>query len=171
MNKGLEIGKEAKILEIINSEFKVKGRIQKRRIWITINKENLMDMSKYVKEMGFEHLSSISVTDWIKEGKYEVTYHLWSYNEKILLTIKTKIDRDKPVIESMASIWGESAQIHERELHELFGVKFEGNPDLTPLFLEEWQGSPPFRKDFDWRDYVRSEYYDEGNEREKVYYD
>ena len=71
----------------------------------------------------------------------------------------------------MTPVWYENAQIHEREIHELFGVKFEGNQDLSPLFLENWEGPDPFRKDFNWREYVRDKFYDKKNEREKVYYD
>lgn len=167
---GTEI--EADILERINAKFKVEGKIQrKRRIWISLNKKDLINLCSWVKEQGFVHLSAISVTDWLKERKYELTYHLWSYEDKVLLTLKTNIDRENPVIESVAPIWRESAQIHERELHELFGVKFDNNPDLTPLFLEGWQGPAPFRKDFDWRNYVREKYYDKENERESIYYD
>jgi len=164
--------REAEILEDIGPKFDVEGKIQReRRIWISIDRERLIKLCNWLKGQGFEHLSAISVTDWVKEGRFEVTYHLWSYKDKILLTLKTKVDRKKPVIKSVTSIWNENAQIHERELHELFGVKFDGNPDLSPLFLEDWQGLPPFRKDFDWREYVREEFYDKENEREVVYYD
>jgi len=164
--------KETELLDKIKSKFKVDGRIQReRRIWILTDENKLMEMCNWLKECGFIHLSAISVTDWLEDGKYELTYHLWSYDDKILITVKTKIDREKPTISSVTPIWKESAQIHERELHELFGVKFEGNSDLSPLFLEDWEGAPPFRKDFDWREYVREKFYDKENEREKVYYD
>jgi len=164
--------REAEILKDIGSKFDVKGKIQReRRIWISIDKDKLIELCNWLKRQGFEHLSAISVTDWVKEGKFETTYHLWSYKDKILLTLKTKVDRKKPVIKSVTSIWENSAQIHERELHELFGVEFEGNPDLSPLFLEGWQGPPPFKKDFDWREYVREEFYNKENEREVVYFD
>jgi len=165
-------GREAEILKQLESKFDVKGEIQReRRIWVSIDKEKVIESCGWLKRQGFEHLSAISATDWVKEGWFEVTYHLWSYTDKILLTLKAKVDREKPVIKSATPIWGESAQIHEREIHELFGVKFEGNPDLSPLFLEDWKDLPPFRKDFNWREYVRKEFYDKENEREKVYYD
>ncbi len=54
---------------------------------------------------------------------------------------------------SVSDIW-KNAGMHEREVHELFGIKFIGNPCLEPL-LTEWEGPPPFRKDFDWREYKR----------------
>ena len=144
---------------------------KKQRIWIITDSKKLIEICKWLKEKSYIHLSAISVTDWLENGEYELTYHLWSYDDKILLTIKTRVNRNKPIIDSVTSIWNESAQIHERELHELFGVKFKGNNDLLPLFLEDWQGPAPFRKDFNWREYVRDEFYDKKNEREKVYYD
>ncbi|OYT26789.1 MAG: NADH:ubiquinone oxidoreductase [Candidatus Altiarchaeales archaeon ex4484_96] len=143
---------------------------RKRRVWVSVELNELIDVCRFCYGKGFRHLSTISATDYPSEGMYELTYFLWSYEDKLLVTVKTTISRDKPVIDSVTSIWGESAQIHERELHELFGVKFEGNKDLTPLFLEEWDGPPPFRRDFNWRDYVREKYYDKENEREKPYY-
>jgi len=146
-------------------------RQRERRIWVSVPEEKVFDVLKNLKEAGFDHLSAISVTDWIDEEKFEVTYHLWSYKYKILLTVKTKIDRENAKIKSVYPIYDRSAWIHEREMHELFGVEFIGNPDLSPLFLEDWKEKPPFRKDFDWREYVRSKYYDKENEREKAYWE
>ena len=152
--------KEIVLLNEIKSKFGADGRVQSRqRIWVLIDENKLIEICKWLKEQSFAHLSAISVTDWLKDGKYELTYHLWSYNEKMLVTVKTKIDRNTPAIKSVTPIWKESAQIHERELHELFGVKFKGNPDLSPLFLENWRGPSPFKKDFDWREYVQEKFY------------
>jgi NADH-quinone oxidoreductase subunit C len=164
--------RENKVIDEISSKFKVEGKFQReRRIWVATDKESLIALCEFARALGFEHLSAISVTDWPGEGTFELTYHLWSYSERILLTIKTRIDRANPVIDSVVPLWKENAQIHERELHELFGVEFKGNQDLAPLFLEEWDGPPPFRKDFNWRDYVREREYDRENERERAYWD
>ena len=162
---------ETELIKKIESEFGIKAEKQRdRRVWVTVKRERLMKLCRFLYARNFEHLSAISVTDFPDKRVYELTYHLWSYRDKILITVKTKIPRNKPELESVTPIWGESAQIHERELHELFGVKFNGNPDLSPLFLEDWNKEPPFRKDFNWREYVREEYYDEKNEREKPYF-
>jgi NADH-quinone oxidoreductase subunit C len=163
---------ESRLLNELVSKFNVEEKTRgNRRIWMKVSEENLIQLCEFARERGFEHLSTISVTDWINEGEYEITYHLWSYERKIPLTIKTRISRENPVAPSVSPIWDKNAQIHERELHELFGVKFEGNEDLSPLFLEDWQGPPPFRKDFNWREYVRKEHYNRGTEREAVYYE
>ena len=163
----------SEILKPLRSKFEFTELEERdnRRTWLTIKKEILLDFMKEVKKIGFAHCSIISVTDWPNQGVFELTYHLWSYQYQIALTVKTKIQRGTPRIESVYPVWGKSAGIHERELHELFGVKFTGNPDLAPLFLEDWNGPPPFRKDFDWRKYVREEYYDKTRERERPYWD
>jgi len=167
-----DLKNEEKLLKELVSNYNVKGRIQReRRIWINTDKEKLISICKFVKEKGFDHLSAISVTDWLKEGEYEITYHLWSYKRKILLTIKIRVSRKNPSAPSVSAIWDRNAQIHEREMHEMFGVEFKGNDDLAPLFLENWQNSPPFRKDFDWREYVKKECYNKDNEREIVYHE
>ena len=172
MAKDSEYHKESSIVKKINSKFKIGGDIQReRRVLVRIDKKDLVDITSFIRNEGFEHLSSISVTDLIEEKNYELTYHVWSYSDNVLLTIKTRISRDKPFIISVAPIWKESAQIHERELHELFGVEFKDNPDLTPLFLEDWNNIPPFRKDFNWRDYVRDKFYNKENKREEPYWD
>jgi NADH-quinone oxidoreductase subunit C len=155
--------------EIIKDYNPVKQR--ERRIWVNVPVGKVYNILKQLKDAGFDHLSSISVTDWLDEGKFEITYHLWSYRYKILVTVKTKIDRENPRIKSVYPIYDRNAWIHEREMHELFGVDFIGNPDLSPLFLEDWKEKPPFRKDFDWREYVRSKYYNKENEREKAYWE
>jgi len=164
--------KETGLLDEIKSKFKVDGRIQReQRIWISTDENKLIEVCNWLKDRGFVHMSAISATDWLEDGMYELTYHLWSYDDKILVTVKTKIDRKSPSTDSVVPIWEENAQIHERELHELFGIKFRGNPDLSPLFLEDQEDMHPFRKDFNWREHVREKFYNKENEREAVYYD
>ena len=163
---------EEKIVQMINEHFSIAADVRRdRRIWIEIDKEQLLNIAQWLKQAGFDHLSAISVADWPDSGIFTVTYHVWSQKDKVLLTLKTSIERENAVIESMTSVWDKSAGIHERELHELFGVNFIGNDDLSPLFLEDWKGPPPFQKDFDWRQYTREEYFNVENEREHVYYD
>ena len=163
---------EEKIVQMINEQFSIAADVRRdRRIWIEIDKGQLLEIAQWLKQAGFDHLSAISVADWPDSGTFSVTCHVWSQKEKVLLTLKTRIERENAVIESLTPVWDKSAGIHERELHELFGVNFNGNDDLSPLFLEDWKGPPPFQKDFDWREYTREEYFNVENEREHVYYD
>ena len=158
------------LLERIGSRFDLEPRVaEDGTAWVSVGEQELGDCLAFAKREGFDHCSAISVTDWPEEKAFELTYHLWSYDHKVLLTVKSQIDRGKATVDSVIPLWGPSAGIHERELHELFGVEFAGNPDLAPLFLESWDGPPPFRKDFDWRAYVKETFYEEGNPHEQSY--
>jgi len=168
----LDFKKEKIILEKIKRKFGPEGIIQRaHRVWVSIDKEELLDWAKWLKQEGFVHLSAISVSDWIEEKKYKVAYLLWSFKDNVLLVLTTKIDRENPVIDSVIPLWGSNAQSHERENWEFFGINFKGNSNLIPLFTENWQGPPPFRKDFDWQEYVRDNYYNKENKRERGYYE
>ena len=126
-------------------------------------KEEFYQILSRLKEEGFDHLSDITVVDYIDEGEFELIYHLWSHQKKLRAIMKVRILRGSPRIKSIFELWT-GAQPHERENHELFGIKFEGNPNLSELFLEDWEEIPPFRKDFDTRKYVKEKYYLEEEE-------
>jgi len=117
---------------------------------------------QFLKDKGFDHLTLVSAVDWIEEKKFELVYILTRYleeankdrdKEKTYLIVKTRISREKPQLETITGIFP-NAEPYEREIHELFGISFEGHPRLTPLFLEREYKIPPFRKDFDTRKYV-----------------
>ena len=170
MNSGNSKNTAELMRELLNRFEIDKRTIDEKEVWLSIEKDILLDLMKAVKNAGFDHCSTISTTDWPEEAIFELTYHFWSYKHKIVLNVKTEIERSEPNIDSLYSIWKESSQIHERELHELFGINFIGNPNQEPLFLEDWEGPPPFRKDFNWRDHVREKYYEQEEKREKPYW-
>lgn len=62
--------------------------------------------------------------------------------------VSTRINRENPAAPTVMELWP-TARSYERDIHEFFGVKFEGNNDQKPLILENWQDIPPMRKDFD----------------------
>ncbi|MCF7935045.1 MAG: NADH-quinone oxidoreductase subunit C [Synergistales bacterium] len=165
--------RETALLEAAGEAFPaVEGWVQRRgRVWLQAEAGQLVPLCRWLQEKGCDHLSALSVTDWPEEGILMETCHLWSGALGTVVTVKVRVDRSDPAAPSLGGLFGENARIHERELHELFGVRFDGNPDLAPLFLEEWEGPPPFRKDFDWRAYVREQHYSSDNERERAYYD
>ena len=117
---------------------------------------------RYLKQSGFDHLALVSCVDWIQQGKFEVVYVLACYmrndtdytsEQRFHVLLRTEIPREKPALRSVIDIF-ENAEPYEREIHELYGVHFDGHPRLIPLFLERGYEIPPFRKDFDTRKYV-----------------
>jgi NADH-quinone oxidoreductase subunit C len=129
-----------------------------KRFLVAVKSEEVYKVLSQLKNTSFDHLSDVTCVDYIGEEEFEVIYHLWSHAKKIRGMVKTRIPRESPSIKSIVDLWI-GAQIHERENHELFGIEFDGNPELSPLFLEDWEEIPPFRKDFDIREYVKREYY------------
>jgi NADH-quinone oxidoreductase subunit C len=99
------------------------------------------------EEFLFDYLFCVTCVDW--KTHLSMVYHLESKQNKNILVVKAKIeDRSNPTIESVSSIW-RTAELHEREAYDLFGVKFLNHPDLRRLFLtEEWVGWP-LRKDYE----------------------
>ena len=82
---------------------------------------------KNLKEMGFDHFALMTCIDLIDDNEFELVYHIWSYGTKGLIMVKTNIDRDDPTIGSVVPIFRPSIT-YEREIKEMFGVDFPGNP-------------------------------------------
>lgn len=121
-------------------------------IKLYLNKENYINHLSYLRDIGFCNLPFMSGVDYIKDNEFEVVYHIYSYQDKIHLLAKVRIPRDNPEIGTVTGLW-EQAQFYEQEIHEFFGIYFQGNKDLTHLFLENFLDIPPLRKDFNTREY------------------
>ena len=133
------------------------------RMLITAAPVQVLTILRFLKDRGYEHLAMISCVDWPEENELELVYLVSAYLKddnvytdkvKITITLKTRIPREDPHFPSAIPVF-ENAEPYEREIHELFGVKFAGHPRLIPLFLEREYEIPPFRKDFDTREYVK----------------
>ena len=99
-------------------------------------------------EFSFELLSDITAVDFFgKEPRFEVVYHLKSLTLLHRLRIKIRVMEDDPVIPSVSSIW-KGGNWLEREVWDMYGVRFSGHPDLRRILMyEEFRGHP-LRKDY-----------------------
>lgn len=132
---------------------------QERRVEACLPPDRLFDFAgRMQSHWNFPHLSAISCVDWINEGEFELVYHFWSYEEKILVSAKIRIPREEARFISITELW-QPAKFFERDIHEMFGVVFEGNDDLEKYILTEWEGPPPMRKDFVTRDFANRFYH------------
>jgi len=132
------------------------------RIAVSAESDNVLAILRFLKDAGFNHLALLSAVDWIEDNVFELCYILTSYmqnddevtgRQSLHIILKTKIPRKEPQFKTATGIFP-NAEPYEREMHELFGIKFEGHKRLTPLLLERNYEIPPFRKDFDTRKYV-----------------
>ncbi|MCF7931235.1 MAG: NADH-quinone oxidoreductase subunit C [Acholeplasmataceae bacterium] len=106
-----------------------------------------------LKNAGWIQMSYLSAIDWPDENKIELVYILMNWERPVHIQIRTKVDRNDPIMPSIINIYP-GAKYYERECYEFFGVKFPGNPDYEKqLILEVWDDMPPLRKDFDPKAY------------------
>jgi len=122
------------------------------RITLAFDKTQLLEIAKFMRdELGFDHLKGVAGVDEPTHKIIKVLYFAGSVSkneiEDVIVVLETELDRNNPVIASAVSVWA-SAHFHERETFEMFGVKFEGHPDLRKLLtLDNWEGPPPMLKD------------------------
>mgnify|MGYP000087704404 FL=1 len=131
--------------------------LREQNMSVKLKKDELVSGLNYLKARGYSHLATISCVDWIEENEFELVYHLFSYEDKINISVKTRIDRDKSKFVTIKNLWA-VAQYYERDIHDFFGIEFEGNDDMEELILENWNDIPPMRKDFKTRDYVNEKF-------------
>jgi len=96
----------------------------------------------------FNFLSDVTCVDWYpSEPRFEVVYHLLSIPKKERVRLKVRLDGGSPVVESVTSVWP-GANFFEREVFDLFGIRFTGHPYLRRILMpEDWEGHP-LRKDY-----------------------
>jgi NADH-quinone oxidoreductase subunit C len=96
----------------------------------------------------FNFLSDLTCVDWYpSDPRFEVVYHLFSIPKKFRVRLKVKLGGDDPSLQSITSVWP-AANYFEREVFDLFGIRFEGHPYLRRIMMpENWEGHP-LRKDY-----------------------
>ena len=120
--------------------------------WVTVNMEatDWLDFATKVKQdhlLAFDYMFCLTCVDW--KTHLTMVYNLDSTSFRHNLVVKIKLDRDKQEIESVSELW-RTAEFHEREVYEMFGVNFLNHPDLRLLILPDgWEGKNPMRKDFE----------------------
>lgn len=105
-------------------------------------------------EFNFEILIDLCGVDYLeygeggfKDNRFAVVYHLLSIRNNQRIRVKTFLDNDAPMVDSVIDIWA-SANWYEREAYDLFGILFVGHPDLRRLLTDYGFVGHPFRKDF-----------------------
>ena len=141
-NQQLQAFVESRIPEAETSE-------GKQFLEVTIPSNKLKELAidlKQNEETALDFLYCLTGVDW--KDHMMVIYHLRSsiHSHTIVLRAKTE-DRENPEIDTVSDIW-RTAEFHEREVYDLFGIVFKDHPDLRRIFLEDdWVGYP-LRKDY-----------------------
>ena len=124
--------------------------------WIQVKPEAILEVAKFLKEdpaLRLTSLMCLSGIDYGAENDLGVVYSLHSMDHKHKITIRVNLSRENPKLDSVESIW-RTADWHERETFDLYGIQFENHPDLRRILCpDDWEGYP-LRKD-----YIVQEYY------------
>lgn len=123
---------------------------------IVVSRDALVDVLRHCRDapmLAFDMLSDLTAVDYLKypgreDGpRFEVVYHLYSLAHNHRLRVKVRVEEDDAVVPSAVGLWA-IANWLEREVWDMFGVRFEGHPDLRRLLLYEEFVGHPLRKDY-----------------------
>ena len=134
-----------------NAEAVTDVKFDRDEMTIHVNRDHIREACALLKEDAvcpFNFLSDVTCVDWYpSEPRFEVIYHLLSIPNKERVRLKVRLNSASPTVESITSIWP-GANYFEREVFDLFGVRFSGHPYLRRILMpEDWVGNP-LRKDY-----------------------
>lgn len=127
----------------------IAAKFEFSELTIEVDPANIVAALRLAKDsLHFERLSTATGVDrYPAEPRFEIVYHLQSIAKKQRLRIKARLPGENPEIESVFSVY-RSANWYEREVFDLFGVRFLNHPDLTRIIMpDDWEGYP-LRKDY-----------------------
>ncbi len=143
----------AELLEKIESKFGdyiIEHDEFRGELSVTIKKEKLVEFMNFLKnepDLLFDYLVLVTAVDFPdREERFDLVYELRSLSYKMIMRVKTRTKEDEPV-DSVSGIW-HSANWDEREVYDMFGIKFNNHPDLRRILMpDDWEGHP-LRKDY-----------------------
>ena len=117
---------------------------------IATNRTNLLNLLTVLKnELHFVMFLNVTCVDWMdkKDERFEVVYHLLSLNSNSRVRIKVLVPENDPTVDSATSLWA-GANFMEREVYDMYGIKFNGHPNLRKILMYEEFVGHPLRKDY-----------------------
>src|SRR5579875_1563216 len=124
------------------------AQFDRNELTLTIAKEQIREAASVVQKAGYNFLEDVTCVDWYpSEPRFHVVYHILSHSLKERVRLVAPVETIDCTIESITPVWP-SANFYEREVWDLFGVRFNGHPGLRRIMMpEEWEGHP-LRKDY-----------------------
>ncbi len=130
------------------ADLAVKAKFDRNELTIYVAAENIIAATTAVQKAGYNFLEDVTAVDWYpSEPRFQVTYHIVSMKLKERIRLAVLLEGEDPSVESITSVWP-SANFYEREVWDLFGIRFPGHPNLTRIMMPtDWEGHP-LRKDY-----------------------
>ncbi len=137
-----------KALTAWNAVALTNAKFDRGELTLTIQREQIRQACEAVKAAGYNALQTVTAVDWYPASpRFQVTYHVLSHSYKEMLRLCAMVEEVDAAIGSITPVWA-GANYYEREVFDLFGIRFEGHPNLRRILMpEEWVGNP-LRKDY-----------------------
>jgi NADH-quinone oxidoreductase subunit C len=122
--------------------------VDRGELTLTIAAEQIVGATEALRAAGYNYFEDMTAVDWFPNSpRFQLSYHFVSHSLKERVRLRAFVDGETPSISSITPAWP-SANYFEREVFDLFGIRFEGHPNLLRIMMpEEWQGHP-LRKDY-----------------------
>jgi NADH-quinone oxidoreductase subunit C len=125
------------------------AKLEVMQPWISIAPDRMKDVAFFLRDdssMQFDSMMCLSGVD-LNDGRLAIVYHLFSMVHKHKIVLKAFCTKENPHIRSVSSVWG-TANWHEREAFDMYGIIIDEHPDLRRLLMpDDWEGHP-LRKDY-----------------------
>ena len=148
-----EIGKNSAVQKLRDWDKQVVAEVIEFRgeTTVVVPEQRLVRVAEYLASepsLRFTFLSDLTTVDrFPMEPRFELNYHLLSIERSLRLRLRVRVAGAQPEVPSVTGVWP-TANWHERESFDLFGIRFHGHPDLRRILMpEEWEGHP-LRKDY-----------------------
>ena len=116
-----------------------------------VRKDKIVDMARFLRddpELQYTFMIDISAVDYLKRRpRFEVVYHFFSLPLKHRVRVKAPVEEKDPELPTLVSLW-KGADWFEREVWDMFGIRFSGHPDLRRILMYEGFEGHPLRKDY-----------------------
>lgn len=118
--------------------------------WVTVEAAQLVEICRWLRDdpsNSYDYLVDVTAVHWPDDEKpLELVYHLYSYEHDDRLRIKLRV-ADGEAVPSLCALW-KSADWNERETYDMFGIQFDGHPDLRRILMPDDYTDFPLRKEF-----------------------
>ena len=118
---------------------------------LSFSKKDIVEVCKFLKndpDLEFLLCEDITAIDWARRiNRFTIVYHIFSLKNKFRLRLKADVDEEECSIDSVSSVW-RTANWQEREVYDMYGISFNGHPDLRRMYMPEEFEHYPLRKDF-----------------------
>jgi NADH-quinone oxidoreductase subunit C len=124
------------------------AKYDRDELTLTIAADDIREACRTIMAAGYNFLEDVTCVDWYpSEPRFQITYHILSHSLKQRLRLNVMLESVDPSVDSITPVWP-SANFYEREVFDLFGVRFHGHPNLRRIMMpDEWEGHP-LRKDY-----------------------